>query len=117
MIKDERLLEELGFLNSDLIDAGVRIYKAETKDSKNPICLKVIPSKYFKKEEYEISLKLKGKAENLVVCNNMYEFFKENLVILNMEYMNGGDLKTYIDTYNGYLSEKQIFSFVKQISF
>jgi uncharacterized protein YjbK len=73
--KDKKILEELGFLNSNLIGIGVfgRVYKAETKNSKDAICLKVIPSKYFKKEEYEILLKLKGKAENLIIYNNIYE--------------------------------------------
>jgi serine/threonine protein kinase len=39
------------------------------------------------------------------------------MVILTVEYMNGGDLKTYVDTYSGYLSEMQIFFLVTQIGF
>jgi serine/threonine protein kinase len=70
----------------------------------------------FKEEEYLMLEKLKNASiENLIIYFNKKEFKDLKLTGLVMEYVNGGDLKSYVDKKDGYFSPKEIFNLIKQI--
>jgi serine/threonine protein kinase len=119
MIKyDENICSKLNLEKPELIGVGVfgRVYKAYDKKNNEICCAKIIPLDKFKKEEFEISEKLKNKNnENLIIYSNKEEFKDFKLIALIMEYMDEGDLKSYIDNHNGYFSPKEIFNLIKQI--
>jgi hypothetical protein len=117
---DKKACSMLGLKDPTLVGIGVfgRVYKAQNQKDGKSYCVKIIPSEKFNEEEYNISERLKEKrSKNLIVFSQKQEFPKFKLVGLVMEYMNGGDLKSYIDNYNRapYLSPKEIYNFVKQI--
>jgi serine/threonine protein kinase len=107
----------MNLIEADLIGIGFlgRVYKTKKVGYNEFLCVKIIPLDKFKDDIWKISQKLKNKAENLIIYSYMEKFDDENLVVLEMEYMDGGDLKTYIDNYKGFLSEKLIFSVINQI--
>jgi serine/threonine protein kinase len=115
---DNSVLRQLGYKNTYLIDAGNfgRVYKVNKPDGKI-VCVKVIPLDKFKDAEYDSSEKLEKIEENdnVLICSNIRKIEDEKVVTLEMDFMNGGDLKNYIDEYSNYFSEKQIFEMVKQI--
>jgi serine/threonine protein kinase len=119
MIKaDENICSKLNLEKPELIGIGMigRVYKAYDKNTSEVCCVKIIPSDKFKKEEFEISEKLKNKNnENLIIYSSKEEFKDFKLIALIMEYMDEGDLKSYIDNHNGYFSSKEIFNLIKQI--
>jgi serine/threonine protein kinase len=119
MIKyDEEICSELNFEKPNLIGVGVfgRVYKAYDKKTKEVKCIKIIPEEKFKSEEWELSEKLKNKKnENLIIFSEMKIFKEKRLVALVMDYISGGDLKTYVDNHNNYFSPKEIYDLTYQI--
>jgi serine/threonine protein kinase len=117
MKNDKDIILQLELKSPIMVGVGVfgRVYKAFDKNGKL-VCVKLIPSEKFKEEEWRASEKLKNKNDdNVIICSIMKKFEEAKLVALVMDYMDGGDLKSYIDNYSGYLSEKQIYDIIKQI--
>jgi serine/threonine protein kinase len=120
---DENILSQLNLERSELIGVGMfgRVYKAYEKKTCKVFCVKIIPKDKFRREEFEISEKLKKSEniskdnENLIIYSDKKEFKEFNIVTLIMEFMNGGDLKSYVDNHEGYFSPKEIFNLIKQI--
>jgi serine/threonine protein kinase len=115
---DEEICSELNFERPNLIGVGVfgRVYKVYDKNTKKVQCIKIIPEEKFKIEEWELSEKLKNKKnENLITFSQMRTFEDKKLVALVMDYISGGDLKTYIDKHNNYFSPKEIYNLTYQI--
>jgi serine/threonine protein kinase len=113
---DEEILKNLNFTNEKPIGTGVfsRVYKADNKDGKTR-CLKIIPIDKFKREEWEASQRLKNvNNENVIICDKLYDT-KEGLVVLEMDFIDGGDLKSYVDKHTGYFSNEEILDIVTQI--
>jgi serine/threonine protein kinase len=118
MIKqDEKICSFFQLEKPSLIGVGVfgRVYKAEDRKAGKFRCIKIIPIDKFKKEEYDVSERLKDKNnENLIIYSQIEVFEDMKLVALVMDYINGGDLKSYTDNYVGYFSPKEIFNLIKQ---
>jgi serine/threonine protein kinase len=119
IMTDENILKNLNFERCSLIGVGVfgRVYKGYEKNERNKVkCIKIIPLEKFKEEEWNISQKLKGSEnENVLMCDDMRILKDENLVVLLMEFVNGGDLKNYVDNHSEYFTENEILDIIKQI--
>jgi serine/threonine protein kinase len=111
---DRRALEEFGYRNNKMIGVGVfgRVY-ASVKDGKD-ICIKIIPLNKFDEREWKASELLRNKdCSNIIIYTE--KLSKYNLILLEMEYMNGGDLKNYIDNLEKNLSTEEIYDIFCQI--
>jgi serine/threonine protein kinase len=103
---DDQILSSLNFRNQKLIgsnDFG-RVYKADNEYGKTR-CLKIIPVNKFRREEWEASLRLrKINNENVIICDKLYNT-THGLVVLEMDFIDGGDLKNYVDKEQYFSSE------------
>jgi serine/threonine protein kinase len=111
------MLKEMGYEDVDCIGVGflARFYKVKKRNSGDVCCVKIIHSDRFRDAEYIISLKLKNKSPNLIVCDEKMKSADKSLFVLEMEYLSGGDLKSFIDEFPGYLSEKLVYNIIKQL--
>jgi serine/threonine protein kinase len=115
---DNQILTNLNFKNQKLIGMGVfiRVYKADNEVGKTR-CLKIIPANKFRREEWEASLRLrKTNNENVIICDKLYDT-THGLIVLEMDFIDGGDLKNYVDKHVGYFSSEEILDIVSQIRF
>jgi serine/threonine protein kinase len=121
------IFQKLKLEKPDLIGTGVfgRVYKAYSKEItkvgkviEKICCVKIIPADKFRESEYNASERLKQKEynDNVLIYLRMERFDEERLVVLVMDFMNGGDLKDYINKDNKLFSSRKIFEIVKQIS-
>jgi serine/threonine protein kinase len=117
---DDVIFGELGFKDCEMIGIGVfgRVYKGVEVKSNNIYCIKIIPFDKFKEEEYQSSERTRGVvgSENLVLSLKMQKFEDKVVVALIMDFINGGDLKKYVDNYKGFFSPQEILEMTKQIS-
>jgi serine/threonine protein kinase len=119
-IVDEYVFRELGFKDCKIISIGVfgRVYKGVEVKTNNIYCIKIIPIDKFRNEEYQISEKLRGVfgSENLIISLKMQRFEDKGVVVLIMDFVNGYDLKNYVDNHEGFFSSQEILKMSEQIS-
>jgi serine/threonine protein kinase len=116
MHDDLKVLEECSFEESKMIGIGVfgRVYAVKKKDNKR--CIKIIPISKFNDNEWEASQILKNKdCSNIIICSE--KIIKNNLVLLEMEFMTGGDLKNYVDNQKNKFSTEELYNIIFQICF
>jgi serine/threonine protein kinase len=114
-MQDIKLLEEHNFKNCKMIGIGVfgKVYVVENENNQKR-CVKIIPKNKFNELEWEASQTLKNAdCSNIIICSKKIE--KNNMILLEMEFMNGGDLKKYIDDKKNILSSSDILDIFIQI--
>jgi serine/threonine protein kinase len=114
---DVKTLESKDYKNPIIIGIGVfgRVYSVENKNGEKK-CVKIIPVNKFDEKEWKTSTLLKNyDCSNVIVYSKKEE--ANNLILLEMEYMNGGDLKSFIDKSKSLFSTETILDMVKQICF
>jgi serine/threonine protein kinase len=107
--------------NSRLIGSGNfgRVYKCIDRSvGEKPICLKIVPATMLSLQEKMAVNRLKDINSPYLVkfydCNECVEE-NEKFMIIKMEYVNGGELKKFIDSNN--LTKSELCLYFRQICF
>jgi serine/threonine-protein kinase len=113
-MNEKEIFLQLGLKDYKLIGMGMfgKVYRAMDENGRT-VCVKIIPQQNFKKEEYLTLEKLANK-KNPNIISIYYKKEIDNFVILVMEYVDGGELKTYVDKHKD-IKQVEIFNMIYQI--